>query len=116
MEKRSIIFFILLEVFARVYYHFHPDSYTNKLFEDVYILPEYKSEYIYIHLLKNEPIFKRNNILIRRDSDVPETAPPNTYRILAYGDSVTLGAFINVDETYPNQLEKNLIKVVIVPI
>src|SRR5262249_1808652 len=43
-----------------------------------------------------------------RDRTHPPEKPPGTYRLVALGDSVTLGAGIKPEEAYPQVLEKLL--------
>ena len=43
-----------------------------------------------------------------RDRTHPVEKPPGRYRLVALGDSVTLGAGIKPDEAYPQQLERRL--------
>lgn len=43
-----------------------------------------------------------------RDHEVPEVAPPGTTRVLALGDSQTFGNGIDLADTWPKQLERQL--------
>lgn len=50
----------------------------------------------------------QTNSLGLRDSEYPAEAPPNTLRILALGDSQTFGNGIDLEASWPKQLERKL--------
>lgn len=49
-----------------------------------------------------------NNLSMRRTTDVSETPPDGTVRVLSYGDSIGFGYEVNDEEAYPQVLERML--------
>ena len=52
--------------------------------------------------------YRLNNLGMRRETDVSLTPPPDTVRLLVYGDSITNGWRVHVGETYVHLLESGL--------
>lgn len=65
------------------------------------LFQEYKSA-------KNKAAERKFNSLGFKDSEWKLEKPNNTYRIIALGDSMTKGAFVGNNATWPSQLEEKL--------
>lgn len=104
----TCIGFASLEGILSVYYSYHPELYKKDPFTNAHIVEEYNSPYVYIHLFKPDEIYKRNNFLMRRDTDISESPRDGVTRILSYGDSVGLGFQVSSKETYSQVLEDML--------
>jgi len=101
------IFFSTIELACRLYYiiRYHKIPYNNSIFE-------YDKDKVY-RLRKNYAGTFSNklvttNSLGYRNNYISLEKPNNTIRILVVGDSVTFGAGVLAEETYPKQLEKIL--------
>jgi lysophospholipase L1-like esterase len=60
------------------------------------------------HYLSHRDISIKTNSLGFRDEEFPPDKPTNEFRILALGDSVTWGDYLDADKVYVKQLEANL--------
>jgi len=100
-----LVFFGAAEGLARLRYH--PE---RMRYEGIF---EYDRDKVYA-LKRNltagafmgKPV--TTNSLGQRDREIPLRKPGNGFRVLAVGDSVTFGHGVNADETWPEQLERDL--------
>ena len=111
-----VIFFSLLELTFRAIYPFWYKKYSKNVQEEDsnfyprdpvlgWILPT-NSESMQAGCGQHY-LFKTNSYGLR-DKDYVLAKPKSTFRILCLGDSITEGAGVNNDETFPKVLEKDL--------
>jgi len=105
LTAASVLFVLAMgEVAVRV---IEPRSDHKPLCRDV---PD--SGRLWEHLPNREVVRKgvtvRTNSHGQRDREFQLEKPPSTYRILSLGDSFTFGTGLNIEDTYPKQLERML--------
>ena len=60
------------------------------------------------HFISKRDIAVSTNSLGFRDEEIPDQKAPNEIRILALGDSITVGDYLNADEVFVKRAEKYL--------
>lgn len=58
--------------------------------------------------LEENPVYRINSDALREDKEYSQEKASSTFRVVSVGDSFTYGLFVNVEESYPKQLEERL--------
>jgi tetratricopeptide (TPR) repeat protein len=105
-----ILSIAFLEIFVRIFFY---QNITPSLLSPAFgipfaMRPNFKSEAL--NAVETKYTIQTNVNRLRRKSPVEYKKPPNTFRILCIGDSITFGLSISNNETYSNYLEEILNK------
>lgn len=116
---KSILIGILLSLFSLVIMYLLGEAYI-RIFDPQPVMPKYVTDSgfgtrVFTPNTKTHhttPDFKvevrSNSLGMRSDRDIPFEKPDDVFRILLLGDSFTFGYGVNLEDSYPYLIEKNL--------